>query len=164
MTDSGADADDTPDVDPDQPASEQFDLSVGLEDVNLDPERLDTLAAELERAPDVAFDEWPSDHLAEFVAAAKRLENAVEDARKDHAEAELADRIDEGESVGPVRKQSGASTYVEDAEGAFAAVSEAGEDPLAVADVKVSALRDTLGDDADEYLGENSYSYFRRVE
>lgn len=70
--------------------------------------------------------------------------------------------MDDGESVGPLRKQSGRNTWVADDEAAFAAVAEAGADPMDVASVSIGDLRDVLGNDADEYLGESTYSYFRR--
>jgi len=103
-----------------------------------------------------------NDLLAEHVAALKCLENAAEDARKDGYEDELDDRIDVGESVGPLSKVSGSNTGVGDAADAFAAVADQGEDPLDVATVKISALRDVLGREADEYIDEASYTYFRR--
>lgn len=152
----------TDDINTDKPASERFDLSTETNDKLLDPEKLHTVARELERVPDADLSCHSDEFLAELTAALKRLENAAEDARKDGYEDELDDHVDDGETVGPVRKQSGSSTYVVDAEGAFAAVSEAGEDPLSVADVKIGDLRDVLGSEADAYLGSSSYSYFVR--
>jgi hypothetical protein len=128
----------------------------------LDVETLNNLAANLEEIPDIDLSSHDSEYLADLAAACKRLENAAEDARKDGYEDELDPRVDEGESIGPLTKQQGASTWVEDTEGAFAAVAETGEDPLRVASVNVTDLREVLGEHADEYLGQSNYTYFRR--
>ncbi len=149
-------------IDPNKPASEQFDLTMETNDDLLDPEKLQEIAAELEKVPDTDLSCHASEFLAELAAACKRIENAAEDARKDGYEGELDDRVSEGQQVGPLVKQSGKSTWVTDTESAFAAVSEAGEDPMDVATVSISGLRDVLGPDADEFIGESNYTYFRR--
>ena len=145
----------------DGPASEQFDLTMG-QSFTLEPAQIRDMASHLGEAE--AFDAESADEedLAEYVAALKRLENAAEDARKDVFEDELHDRVEDGESVGPVVKQSGKNTWVLDDEAALAAVAEAGEDPLDVASVSIGDLRDVLGAQADEHIGESSYEYFRR--
>lgn len=150
------------DIDPDKPASEQFDLSTETNDDLLDPEKLQAIARELERVPDAELSCHADDYLAELVDATKRLESAAEDARKEGYEAELSPRIDDGEMVRNLQKRTGSHTYVTDTEGAFAAVADAGADPLDVAKVKVGDLRDVLGTKADDYLGQSEYSYFAR--
>jgi hypothetical protein len=149
-------------IDTDKPASEQFDLTTETNDEILDPEKLHEVAHELEKIPDADLSCHSSDFLAEHVEALKRLEDAVEDARKKGYEAELKPRVDDGEQVGNLQKRSGSNTFVADAEAAFAAVAEAGGDPLDVASVKVGALRDVLGASADEYLGSSEYTFFAR--
>lgn len=154
------------DIDTDAPASEQFDLTAGM-DFDISAEEIHQLAARLKDAE--AFGtaereagEAEDEVLAEYIASLKMLENAAEEARKEVFEPALDDRVDVGDSVGPVQRLSGSSSYVHDAEGAFAAVADAGADPLAVADVKVGALRDVLGSRADEFVGQSEYSYYRR--
>lgn len=149
------------DIDTDAPASEQFDLTAGM-DFQLSPDEIEVLVSDLESAESFDTDNATDHRLADYVAALKRLENAAEEARKDVFEPALDDRVDVGQSVGPVQRLSGSSSYVQDAEGAFAAVADAGADPLAVADVKVGALRDVLGSQADEFVGQSEYSYYRR--
>lgn len=119
-----------------------------------------TLEQTVEADADVS--DADTDDLAALVSACKRLEDAAEEARKDVYEPELDDRVSEGEQVGDLHKRSGASSYVTDAEGAFAAVSDAGADPLDVAKVSVGDLRDVLGGDADAFVGQSEYSYFVR--
>lgn len=145
----------------DTPASEQFDLTHGTTYATTLDE-IQTVARGLEEAEAYDPDAEDTESLAEIVAALNRLENAAEDARKEVFEDALDDRVDEGESIGPLVKQSGSSTWVTDDEAALAAVSEAGEDPLDVASVSIGDLRDVLGAEADEYIGSSSYSYFRR--
>lgn len=140
---------------------DSFDTTAGM-DFDATPDDIHGLAADLEEAEDFDADEADDETLAEFSAALKRLENAAEDARKETFEGELSGRVEDGETVGPLRKQTGRNTWVADTEGAFAAVSEAGEDPLDVAKVSISSLRDVLGSDADEYIGSSEYEYFRR--
>lgn len=148
-------------VDTDTPASEQFDLSFGT-DLSLTIGDIAGPADDLERVPDAADpDDYSDEGLAELIAALKRLENAAEDAR-DHLEDALDDRTEPGDRVGDIQRIEGKNSYVTDAEGAFAAVADAGEDPLDVASVKIGDLRDVLGRRADEYLGSSSYSYWRR--
>lgn len=149
----------------DEPASEQFDLGESAETPDVDAADLDAVARELERAVESEMDvsDTDAEDLAELSAACKRLEDATEEARKDIFEDELGDRVDDGERVGPLSKQSGRNTWVTDDEGAFAAVAEAGEDPMDVASVSIGDLRDVLGEDASEFIGESEYSYFRRV-
>lgn len=162
----GATADDESDdggddLDEDTRASEQFDLTAGM-DFAPSPEDVEDLAAELEAAEAANTGEASEETLAEWVAALKRLEDAVEDARKNVFEQALDDHVEEGETVGALRKQSGTSRFVTDDAGAFEAVREAGHDPSQVAEVKASVLADVLGDDADEYVGESTYTYYRR--
>lgn len=133
-------------------------------DFTLTPVDIHGLADELERAEAFDPDDADDEALADMVAACKRIEDAAETARKEVFEDALSERVDNGETVGPVAKQLGSHTYVTDAEGAFAAVAERGEDPLDVAKVKVGDLRDILGADADRFLGQSEYSYFRRVD
>jgi len=153
----------TDDINTDEPASEQFDLSTETNDELIDPEKLEAVAAELEKVPDTDLSCHADEFLAEHSAALKRLSDAAEDARKDGYEDELDDRVEDGETVGPLRKQSGRNTWVSDTEGAFAAVADEGEDPLNVAKVSIGDLRDVLGDRAaEEYIGEASYEYFVR--
>lgn len=149
------------DIDTDAPASEQFDLSHGAA-FEATVETLAEVARELELHDAANPDAMCDEDLADMVAALKHLENAAEEARKEVFEPALDDRVDVGQSVGPVQRLSGSSAYVQDAEGAFAAVADAGADPLAVADVKVGALRDVLGAHADEFVGQSEYSYYRR--
>lgn len=131
---------------------------------DVDADDLNTTARTLERVVESDADVSDADDepLADLAAACKRLENAAEDARKEVYEDELDDRVAEGETVGNLNKRLGSSSYVTDAEGAFAAVADAGEDPLAVANVSIGDLRDVLGAEADEYIGSSEYSYFRR--
>lgn len=145
----------------DASASEQFDLTTGMS-FTLEAAQVRDMASHLEEAESYPAASADSDTLAEFVSALKRLENAAEEARKDVFEAELSDRVDEGETVGDVRKTSGSNRYVTDHAAAFDAVLDAGEDPREVAKVSASNLADLLGDDADEFIGESSYHYFRR--
>lgn len=154
----------TNDIDPDKPASEQFDLSTTTNDDLLDPEKLHAVARELERVADTDLACHADDFLAEHVAALKRLENAAEDARKAGYEDELSERVTDGERVGPVAKQTGTNTWVDDDEGALAAVADRGHDPLDVAKVSIGDLREVLGSEADEFLGASEYSFFRRVD
>jgi len=129
----------------------------------LAPEKLEAVAAELEKVAGTDLSCHNPEFLAEHSAALKRLEDAAEEARKEGYEDELDDRVDEGETVGPLRKQSGRNTWITDTEGAFAAVAEAGEDPLDVAEVGIRDLRDVLGDAAaEEFIDEASYEYFVR--
>lgn len=146
---------------PQERGIEQFDLTLGMQ-FDITPDEINELAHGLEQADVFDAEDADSETLAEFGAALKRLEDAAEDARKETFEDELADRVDDGESVGPLTKQSGRNTWVADTEAAFAAVADAGEDPMDVASVSISGLRDVLGGQADEYIGESSYSYFRR--
>jgi len=69
-------------LDPDRPASEQFDLSTDVNDDLLDPEKLNEVGRELERVPDADCSSHADDYLADLVAACKRLEDAAEAARK----------------------------------------------------------------------------------
>ena len=149
-------------VDESKPASEQFDLSTETNGELLDPDKLHAIASELEKVPDTDLSCHANEFLAELAAACKHIENAAEDARKDGYEGELHGRVDDGEQVGPLVKQSGRNTWVTDGEAAFAAVADAGADPMDVASVSIGDLRDVLGNDADEFIGESSYSYFRR--
>jgi len=142
---------------------EQFDLTLGMA-FDIEPEEIDDLATGLAEAEAFDADSATDEHLAEYAAALKRLGDAAEDARKEVFEAALSERVDDGEQVGDLRKQSGRNTWVEDTEGAFAAVSERGKDPMDVATVSISALRDALGDDADAFIGSSDYTYFRRVD
>jgi len=116
----------------------------------------------LDLAHTVDAEDIDDDLLAEVVNLCKQIENAAEEARKDVFEPELSERVEEGEQVGPVRKLSGKNTYVTDNEAAFDAVLNAGHDPRDVASVKASKLKDVLGSDAEEYLGQSNYEYFRR--
>jgi len=52
--------------------------------------------------------------------------------------------------------------YYTDFEDEVMAVADEGADPMDVAKVSISDLRDVLGKDAEEYIGEASYTYFRR--
>lgn len=142
---------------------EQFDLTLGM-DFDIDPEDIDDLATGLAEAEAFDTDAADSETLAEYAAALKRLGDAAEDARKDVFEDALAERVEDGETVGPVRKLTGKNTWVADTEGAFAAVADAGKDPMDVATVSIGDLRDALGDEADEFIGESEYEYFRRVD
>lgn len=149
-------------TDEDKPASEQFDLSEATEPADVEPQDIHEVARELERVPETDLSCHADDYLADLVAACKRIEDAAEEARKDGYEDELDERVDEGQSVGPLRKASGTRRYVTDHAAAFDAVLDAGKDPREVAKVKASALSDVLGDDAEEFVGETEYSYFRR--
>lgn len=150
-------------MDESKPASEQFDLTTETNDDLLDPDKIHAIAGELEKVPDSDLSCHDSEFLATLAAACKHVENAAEDARKDGYEDELDDRVSEGERVGPLVKQSGTNTWVDDSEGAFAAVADAGEDPMDVAKVSIGDLRDVLGDnDAEEFIGSKPYTYFRR--
>lgn len=149
------------DPDPDAPASEQFDLDAAMS-FDVDPSDINRLASALEDAEDYDAETASAETLAEYVSALKWLADVAESARKDVFEAALDDRVDEGEQVGDLVKYSGSSTWVTDDEAAFAAVAEAGEDPMDVASVSIGDLRDALGPAADEFIGESSYSYFRR--
>lgn len=142
---------------------EQFDLTLGMS-FDITPEQIDDLATGLSEAD--AFDAGAAtdERLAEYAAALKRLSDAAEDARKEVFEDELGDRVEAGEQVGDLRKQTGRNTWVADTEGAFAAVANAGHDPMDVAKVSISDLRDALGDGADEFIGSSEYEYFRRVD
>lgn len=100
--------------------------------------------------------------LGRLAGAIKELESVAEDARKEVAEAELSERVDVGSRAGPVSRHRGSRSYVTDDAGAFDAVLEAGHDPREVASVKASVLQDVLGSEADEFLGESEYTYFRR--
>ena len=145
-------------------ASEVFDLSHGM-DFESGPDEVSAFARDLEQAE--AFDaEAASDEtLAEFVAALKTLEKAAEDARKEVFEAELDERTDVGDEIGPVRKQTGHRKFVIDDDAALDAVEEAGGDLREVVSVKPSALVDAaeeLGIDPDEHVDRNEYEYFRR--
>jgi len=142
---------------------EQFDFQLGMS-FDIGPEDIDDLATGLGEAEAFDADSADRETLAEYAAALKRLADASEDARKDVFESALSERTEDGETVGPVRKLSGRNTWVNDTEGAFAAVAEAGSDPLDVAKVSISDLRDVLGDEADTFIGESSYEYFRRVD
>jgi len=150
------------DIDTSKPASEQFDLTLGYDDEPVTPEEIDGLAADLEAAEGMDVSQKTDERLADFAAALKRLQDAAETARKDVFEDELHERVETGERVGPLSKQAGRNTWVDDAEAAFAAVAEQGDDPMDVAKVSISSLRDVLGDQADQYIGESEYSYFRR--
>lgn len=140
---------------------EQFDLTLGM-DFDIEPEDINELASGLEQAEAFDADAEDGEMLAEYAAALKRLSDAAEDARKDVFEDELDDRVSDGERVGPLTKQSGRNTWVDDTEAAFAAVADEGADPMDVAKVSISDLRDVLGADADQYIGESEYTYFRR--
>jgi hypothetical protein len=147
-------------VDESKPASEQFDLTNNMSfDADLDDVRELTTALEQADAVDRDKDDKA---LAEWVAALKALETAVEDARKDVFEAELDERTAVDDEVGPLVKRQGRNTWVPDDEAAFAAVADAGEDPMNVASVSIGDLRDVLGADADEYIDASTYEYFRR--
>lgn len=148
-------------VDPDAPASEQFDLTDGMT-FDVDPSDIKALASDLEDAETFDAADATDETLAEYVAALKWLADAAESARKDVFESELDERVDDGEQVADLQKLSGKNTWVSDDEAAFAAVADAGEDPMQVASVSIGDLRDVLGPEADEYIGESSYSYFRR--
>lgn len=148
------------DVDEDRPASEQFDLSAGMR-FDVTAADVHSLAADIEDAEAAPTDGMDTQALAEWVDALKRLESAVEEARKEVFEPALDDHVEPGQSVGPVQRVEGSNSYVTDAEAAFAAVADAGADPLDVAKVKVGALRDVLGAQADEYVGQSSYTYYR---
>lgn len=141
---------------------ERFDLEESAEELGITVERINGLAQALEQAESADPETIDDEPLADIVHALKRVESAAEDARKDVFEDELDGRVDEGETIGQLSKQTGSSTWVSDAEGAFAAVAEEGHDPMDVADVSIGDLRDVLGVRADEYIGESSYSYFRR--
>ena len=145
----------------DAPASDQFDLSMGMH-FGITVDEIETLAQGLENAEEFDPEDTDDETLAEFVAALKRLESAAEDARKDVFEEALDDRVDEGETVGDIRKMQGSNRYVTDNAAAFDAVLDAGEDPRKVAKGSAPKLADLIGDDADELIGESSYSYFRR--
>jgi len=148
---------------PDKPASEVFDLTHGMGETELDAEAITDLAADLEQAEAYPAEDQDAVTLAELSGALRRLEAAAENARKDIINDELNDRVAVGEQVGPVEKREGRNTWVEDDEAAFAAVAETGEDPMDVAQVSISDLRDVLGDKAAEkHLGEATYQYFRR--
>jgi hypothetical protein len=139
------------------------DLTTETNDDLLSPDKLDAVAAALETIPDTDLSCHADEFLAEHTAALKRLENAAENARKNGYEDELDDRVKAGETVGPLRKQTGRNTWVSDTEGAFAAVADHGNDPLDVASVGIGDLRDVLGDRAaEEYIEASSYSYFVR--
>lgn len=151
------------DTDPEQAGVDQFDLTLGME-FGVMPGGLYSTAAGLEQAE--AFDtaDASTETLAEYVAALKALEDAAEEARKEVFEDALSGRVDEGETVGSLQKCHGSRRYVTDDAAAFQAVDDAGGDPTEVASVKASKLPDVLGEDADEFLGETTYSYFRRDE
>lgn len=151
------------DVDTDEPASEQFDLEMGMT-FDVQPGEIHEIASTLEASETINPDDIERNRLAAYVEACKRVADAAEDARKDVFEPALAESTEVGEQVGNVRKATGSRRYVTDDAGAFDAVLDAGHDPREVAAVKASALEDVLGADADEYLGETEYVYFRREE
>jgi len=133
-------------------------------DFDVDAREIRLLANDLNDAEAVEADDLETEELAELVAAIKELENAAEDARKEHLEPILADRVPVGSRVRGLKRMEGSNRYVKDNEGAFDAVLEAGEDPREVAKVKVSALEDVLGQQASEFFGESTYDFFRRQE
>jgi hypothetical protein len=144
-------------------ATDTVELSTEYNDDIVDPETLHDIADALNAVPDDDLSCHSSNLLAEQAAALKHLENAAEYARKNGSEDELDDRVSEGETVGPLRKQAGRNTWVTDPEGAFAAVADNGEDPLDVASVSIGDLRGVLGDHAaEEYIEAASYTYFVR--
>lgn len=148
-------------VDRDEAASGQFNLEAGM-DFDVTAADAHSLASDLEDAEAAPTDDTSTQALAEWVDSLKRLEDAAEAARKEVFETALDERVDTGESVGPLQRVEGANSYVTDAEGAFAAVADAGEDPLSVASVKVGALRDAIGARADDYVGQSKYTFYRR--
>lgn len=145
----------------DRPASERFDLTAGM-DFDVDPGEVSRVAGRLEQAEAVDPGELGTEELARWVSTLKLLEDAAEEARKSVFEPELDDRLSEGERVGDLAKRTGRSTWVEDDEAALEAARGAGADLHDVVSVSVSGLRDALGPEADEYIGESEYSYFRR--
>lgn len=143
---------------------DQFDLSLGM-DFDLEPEDIEDLASGLEEAEGFDAESASDEELAEYAAALKRLADAAEDARKDVFEAELDDRTERDQEVGPLVKRCGSRRYVADEEGALEAIEEAGGDPTEAMNLKASDaadLMDALGIDAEEYIGTNEYEYFRR--
>lgn len=129
-------------------------------DFDVTPTEIKQLANRLGQAE--GYDDTDPEELAEYIDALKQLESVTEDARKNVFEPQLDRFVDVGDSVGNLTKQSGTHTWVNDTEGAFAAVSDAGCDPMDVADVSISDLRDVLGGRADAFIGEKTYEYYRR--
>jgi hypothetical protein len=152
------------DVDPSEPASEQFDTAVGMV-FGVGHEDIAEMANSLEQAEAAPTDELTKRALADYVAALKRLEDAVEDARKDVFEPALDERASPGERVGNLNHATGSNRYVADEDGAIEALRAHDVDPMDVASLKASDAADLLelvGEDPDEYVEESEYDYWRR--
>lgn len=147
-----------------QRASEQFDLTRGM-DFDVSVGDLYGLATDLADAESFDPDDADAETLAEFVAALKELSDAVETARKDVFEPALGERVDVDGDVGPLVRREGSRGYVTDESGAIEAIAEAGGDPTDAMTLKATdaaTAMDDLGIDADQFLGATTYTYFRR--
>lgn len=148
----------------DAPATEQFDLTMGMEFTTSVDEVRD-LAADLRDAESLEAESEDTERLAEWVAALKELESAAEDVRKDVFEDELDDRTDVDDEIGDLVKRQGHNKYLFDEDDAVEAIEAAGGDPRQVMSVKASSfveVANALGVDPDEHVGRAEYEYFRR--
>jgi len=130
------------------------------------PEAFEDAAAQAEAILEADLSEASDDELADLVATLKQLEDVAESARKESVEDELAERVEIGETVGPVTHVEGHSKYVADEGAAINCLREAGADPMEAMEVKARLLADVAEDaglDPDEFIGRSAYSYFRRV-
>lgn len=140
---------------------EQFDLQKGM-DFDLTPGAIMGMANDLGEAEAYDTEVARAEELAQYVEAIRALEDAAEEAKGVFEEA-LEEHVEVGDSIMNLRRQTGKNTWVADTEGAFAAVSQEGHDPLDVAKVSIGSLREVLGDEAaEEFIGEAEYDYFVR--
>lgn len=143
---------------------DQFALDAGMSF----PTRVDQIQAlthELEQAEVFDAESAASETLAEYAAALKALKDAAEEARKDVFEAELDERTDINDEIGPLTKRRGSNKSISDEQAAIDALEAAGADPtqaMALKRTKFEDLAEAVGVDPDEYVDTYEYSYFRR--
>lgn len=140
------------------------DLTVGME-FDIDPIDIHELTNTLEQVEVFDPDEASTEELADFVHACKCIEKAAENARKEHFEPPLEERVEPNDRVGDLTYHVSERRNIRSDQAAMRAIENAGGDPTAMASVRVTDFvkeASKLGVDASEYINTYELTYFKQ--
>ncbi|WP_135666808.1 hypothetical protein [Halorhabdus rudnickae] len=120
----------------------------------------------LEQIEDEDLDQAEPETIAQLVKVIKEIESKAEDTRKEEVEPVLSEHVEVGDSFEGLSRVSNSRTFVQSpTQIVTERLEEAGADPMEAMDLdpkKLEEVAEEVGINPDEFLAENTYSYFRR--